>query len=380
MKIRTLAMILVLSIVHTLAQPGRGAEPKLFTPISLAPISNRNKMEHLTRPPSGRVTLEGVPFQFSTPHQRFETHGAANNLPISGGLQTSVRRPLAVHVLMTGGYVPLDHKGKEVGRITLDFDDGSEVEVPIKAWVTIRESWSGNEGMIPPGVDENVKLVNVLAEEQFRGQKATAFLDRLTIDLGGKKVGTKLVGITIRDTSLKFVNKAGPYFGAPSLVVDGITVEHEVVPENPQMQVIYKALKITKPQIVGGPFSPGDIVTVAYELTNTSNAELQVPIDESLPRPFNHVGTRQHWVERQGNDQTIPGLSPQIGRQGSKYAQGGTIIPTKATIAARESLPFQQRLSTKGYPAGKYTYYIEYKNVRGDILQTEKVDFELTDK
>jgi hypothetical protein len=146
------------------------------------------------------------------------------------------------------------------------------------------------------------------------------------------------------------------------------------------VESIYKALKISNVQIVGGPFSVDDIVTVAYKLTNTSDDDLRVPVDKSYSRPFNLVGSRQHWVERQGDESTIPGISPRIGRQGSKYAAGGSIIPTKATIAAGESLSFQQRVSTKGYPAGKYTYYIEYKKVGGGILQTEKIDFELTGK
>ncbi len=131
---------------------------------------------------------------------------------------------------------------------------------------------------------------------------------------------------------------------------------------------------------VGGPFSVGDTVTVAYKLTNTSDDDLRIPVDKSFSRPFNLVGTRQHWVERQGDESTIPAIPLRTGRQGSRYAAGGSIIPTKATIVASESLSFQQRVSTKDYPAGKYTYYIEYKKVRGGILQTEKIDFELTDK
>lgn len=380
MKTRTLALILVLSIVHAVAQPSRGAEPKLFKSISLAPIANRTKIDHLVRPPSGRVTLGEIPFEFPNPHKGFQTEALNGNDPTSAGFHLNVARPLAVYVLLSGGYVPREHRGKEVGTITLEFADGTEMNVPIKAWVTLRETWSENETIIPPGSDENAKLVNVLAEDQFRGRKSTAFLDMLVIDLERKKVGTTLSGITIRDTSRKTVNKSGPYAGAPSLVVNGITVEHEPIPENPQMAVIYKSLKLTKPRIVGGPFAPGDAVKVAYELTNSTDVELQIPVDESLPQPFNHVGMRQHWVERQGDDHSIPGQPPQIARQGSKYAAGGTIIPTKATLAARESLPFQQSLSTKGYPAGKYSYYIEYKNVRGDMLQTEKIEFELKDK
>jgi len=150
--------------------------------------------------------------------------------------------------------------------------------------------------------------------------------------------------------------------------------------ESDDMESIYSSLKITNARIVGGPFSVGDTVTVAYELTNTSYTALRVPVDKSFSRPFNLVGTRQHWIERKGDESAIPGISPRIAREGSKYAAGGSIIPTKSTIGAGESLSFQQRVSTKGYPAGAYTYYIDYKKVRGDTLQTVKVDFELAHK
>ena len=76
------------------------------------------------------------------------------------------------------------------------------------------------------------------------------------------------------------------------------------------VESIYKALKISNVQIVGGPFSVDDIVTVAYKLTNTSDDDLRVPVDKSYSRPFNLVGSRQHWVERQGDESTIPGISP----------------------------------------------------------------------
>jgi hypothetical protein len=377
MKIRTHAMILVLSIFSTAAQSSRSAEPKLFKSISLAPIANRTKIDHLVRPPSGRVTLGEIPFDFPNPHKGFHTESLNGNDPTSAGFHVNVQRPLAVYVLLSGGYVPPEHKGKEVGNITLGFADGSEENIPIKSGVTIRETWSENDGIKPPGSDEKAKLVNVFAEEQFRGKPSTAFLDMLVIDLGRKKVATALSEITIRDTSRKTLGLAS---GIPSLIVNGITVEHEAIPENPLMPVIYKSLKITNPRIVGGPYSPGDMVTVAYELTNSSKLALEVPVDESFPQPLNLVGTRQHWVERQGIDQTIPGLSPLIRREGSRYGAGGAIISTKATIASGESLPFQQRLSTKAYPAGKYTFYIEYKKIREGILQTETVEFELTDK
>lgn len=145
-----------------------------------------------------------------------------------------------------------------------------------------------------------------------------------------------------------------------------------------EMDRIYESLKITNARTVGGPYAPGDAVTIAYELTNTSNADLKVPLDRSYSRPYNVVGTRQHWIERQGSESTIPVIPPRIRRDGRRYAAGGSIIDTKPTIAAGERLYFTRRVSTAGYPAGKYTCYIEYKRLRGGVIQTEELDFELT--
>ncbi|MHC4402208.1 MAG: hypothetical protein ACYTG0_21280 [Planctomycetota bacterium] len=143
---------------------------------------------------------------------------------------------------------------------------------------------------------------------------------------------------------------------------------------------IYESMKITNARTLGGPYAPGDAVAVAYEISNTSRADLKVPLDRSYSQPYNLIGTGQHWIERQGSESTIPAISPRARRDGRKYAAGGSIIRTEPTIAAGENLYFTRRVSTTGYPAGKYTYYIEYKQLGGDVLQTEKIDFELTGK
>ena len=146
---------------------------------------------------------------------------------------------------------------------------------------------------------------------------------------------------------------------------------------------VYKALKLTNVRVVGGPYSVGDNVTIAYALTNTSMKDLQIPVDRSESRPVNLVGRRQHWIERNGKDKTIPGILPNFARRGTKYAAGGGRISTRATttMAAGDSLKFQQRLSTASYSvAGKYTYYIEYSKVRVGVIQTETLEFELSKK
>lgn len=173
-----------------------------------------------------------------------------------------------------------------------------------------------------------------------------------------------------------------PYSGQRGLNVEcadiaKMEVDSKTILADDEMETIYESLRITGARVVGGPFSAGDLVTVAYELTNTSDTGLRIPLDNSFSRPFNLVGTRQHWIERKGDEKTIPGIPPRIRRKGSKYAVGGSIVSTKPTLGAGESLSFQQRVKTNQYPAGRYTYYIEYQRVRDGILQMVKVDFEL---
>lgn len=146
------------------------------------------------------------------------------------------------------------------------------------------------------------------------------------------------------------------------------------------MQPIYDSLKITNARVVGGPFSSGDVVTVAYDFKNMSQKDLRIPLDKSYSRPSNLIGMRQHWIERHGNESKISGISSRIAREGRRYAAGGSIIRTGPAIGAGKSLPFEQRISTDGYPAGDYTYYIEYVGIGGDTIQTTEVHFTLLGK
>jgi hypothetical protein len=131
------------------------------------------------------------------------------------------------------------------------------------------------------------------------------------------------------------------------------------------------ALKIKKARLVDNASQPG-LIVIAYELVNTSETDLQVPIDSVYSQYID--GIRQHWIERKGDDNTLPASGQ---RQGRRYAAGGTIIPCNKTIHAGHSFTFQQRLSTKGFPEGKYAYYIEHKAPVIGTLETIEVEFEL---
>jgi hypothetical protein len=79
----------------------------------------------------------------------------------------------------------------------------------------------------------------------------------------------------------------------------------------------------------------------------------------------------QYWIERLGADPTIPDL--QTAREGSRYAHGGF---TLGAIKAGERRPLGRTVSTGGYPAGPYRFYIEFKE-QDKVLETLTVDFEI---
>ncbi|MBC8869644.1 MAG: HEAT repeat domain-containing protein [Planctomycetes bacterium] len=144
------------------------------------------------------------------------------------------------------------------------------------------------------------------------------------------------------------------------------------------MDAVYAALRLSNARVLGGPHSPGDTIRITYELRNTSKTDLLVPLDSSSSRPTYLVGVLQHWIEREGADSAIPTMPARVKRVGAKYAAGGSVTRSKRVIPAGESLTFQRSVDTAGYPAGKYTYYIDYMKLRGGVFQTEKIGFELT--
>lgn len=201
--------------------PPKPIEVTTFTTVSLEPIANAT-LNHLLQPPTGRQKFNDVPFDLPDSRRVLQTEGPDFSGPTSGTLSTAVSRPLAVYVLLSGGWVRREFKGKEVGRITLEFDDGSHIKAPIIAWATIRETWAYDNDVLSPGAQGDAKLVNVFTEPQDRGgAAATGFLDMLIIDLGRSKSDATLTRIMVEDTSTAQVEDV-----APALVVSGVTVEH----------------------------------------------------------------------------------------------------------------------------------------------------------
>jgi uncharacterized Zn finger protein (UPF0148 family) len=180
-------------------------------------------------PPTGQVTLEGVPFMIRTGDKvviETQQHFLPDN-PTDVVLEVDIDDPSKVYVLMVGagGYagVQEDWAWEEFGQIILWFEDGSNHSTPIVACENIRETWTymddeyGLEVCAPDGGE----WVNVWQEAQDRGgEGAFAFIDRYEIDMPSSLSSSRLVAIQILDTSEEMVDSK-----SPSVLICGITVK-----------------------------------------------------------------------------------------------------------------------------------------------------------
>ena len=102
--------------------------------------------------------------------------------------------------------------------------------------------------------------------------------------------------------------------------------------------------------------SAGDTLTFAYEIVNSSGQIIQVPQGEKF------AGDRMHWIERLGEDATIPAIPKIIFREGRRYAAAGYgIDELGSTIAVGAFASFVREHDTKDYPPGKYRFYVEFR-------------------
>lgn len=137
---------------------------------------------------------------------------------------------------------------------------------------------------------------------------------------------------------------------------------------------IYKDLKISNARLGKGPYKSGDVLTFSFDLVNNGSTEIAIPADKSGKRTEYPAGIRQSWVERLGDDPTIPIKGR---RQGRKYAVGAESLLVDAAVPVGKTYRYSATLRTDGFAAGVYFYSIEFKKPGSDAVQTETVEFEL---
>jgi hypothetical protein len=155
-----------------------------------------------------------------------------------------------------------------------------------------------------------------------------------------------------------------------------------------KIETVYKSLTLTPGKIKEqGPYSPGDKLTISFALKNKTKKDLTPPttvksVVGGKPVESRDLGIAQYWIERLGKDPSIPVIkkkNPINAVRGRQYAHSGWTLTAPKTIPAGESfdlLPIRV-VDTTDYPKGKYRFYAELKDLKGKVLQSEFVDFEL---
>ena len=201
------------------------ARSVVYEPVSLQSICNYKFSSDIRNPPTGDQVFAGIPFSIPTSGlNRFLTQNCGlSSFPTRGFVTVSIRNPIAVHVLIGGGYVRPKFSGKQVGRTVLHFSDGSTYEEVIIAGRNIREHWLAFDG----GSINTITSPNCQTVWQgtTTGSPRTSLIDMCTIPLPESYQEKILTGMAFEDTSVATVDSVDP-----SLAIGGVTVARNEFP------------------------------------------------------------------------------------------------------------------------------------------------------
>lgn len=148
------------------------------------------------------------------------------------------------------------------------------------------------------------------------------------------------------------------------------------------MEDIYASVQIENARLDKSVYYPGELVQFDYEFVNHSSDTLIVPLYYGgFQYPRHLAGGDQRWIERLGDDKTIPPLEGiGRGRKGSWYAAGGEGIQTHCEMLPGWSFAgglHGYGMDTTDFPLGDYRLYAEYKKLDDEntVVQTVAIDF-----
>ena len=184
--------------------------------------------------------------------------------------------------------------------------------------------------------------------------------------------------------------RASMGFAAAFMLIAMALVVPAAARADSSLEQIYAALRPDglRTATGGTAFQQGDFVEFAFDLVNTTDQPLVIPLTDFFGTPFHLVGTEQAWLERLGADPTIPSIPPIIARKGTWYAAGGSIIAVEGlpgnTIPAGGRVPRGAAIfyPTSGFPTGRYRFHVEYKPLLGgldDVIATVSLDITFGD-
>jgi len=142
-------------------------------------------------------------------------------------------------------------------------------------------------------------------------------------------------------------------------------------------------------------FAAGEVIAFDYQLVNGGPTELAVPLIDFYGDLFYLAGSEQTWIQRLGNDSSIPCLASHVVDQEGRYADSGQILafpgPPGPRVAPGDSLLRDVVLSdTSCFATSRYRFSVEYRRLAqdgaiqpgvfgGPVLGSVSFDFEIGD-
>lgn len=192
-----------------------------FVQLSLLPVANANLKEGYANPPTGQVTLGGVPFDLKSGETATTQAEPLPNNPTRVWLPASTTNVSAVYLLLTGGDLYLDYDRRPIGKVRLIFADNRDYAVDLIGGVNVRE-WKQGGGVIASTTSPDVTEV-WRSSDRYDGSPAV--IDLLRIAVPADLQGRKLEGIEVLDTSTATVGTLDP-----AINLLGVTLAAEAPP------------------------------------------------------------------------------------------------------------------------------------------------------
>ncbi len=174
-----------------------------YFPIALGPQATIPLSSWYQNPPTGAVTLGGVPFNLGNFTLLFQGQSTA--------IPTPVQRADAAYLLLNSAWTFAQYTGQTAGKVRLTFSDGTFQETPLVVGGNIREwefglNWTANTLTNPSATN----VWTGLAAPGMGG--ATAGIDMLRIPIS---TSATLTGVTVTNTAA---------FSTPWITLRGLTV------------------------------------------------------------------------------------------------------------------------------------------------------------
>jgi|GEM_PF-4625965 len=195
-------------------------KPFYFT-IPITAVANNSTNEGYIEPPSGNITLGGIPFflpdgqnSVTTQVEALQSNPTVIRLP-----NLNIKSPSSVHLLITGGYTKVAFRDKKVGEIRLIFSDNQSHSIDLIPGINLREWKNYGDYNVTTISDPNVTQAWA-GNNKF--DSSMAIIDMLTINIPANQQNNVLAAIEIYDTSAQTVGDLDPALNLIGVTVLGI--------------------------------------------------------------------------------------------------------------------------------------------------------------